>query len=284
MGGLPTRGSSHTATGRTPDFKRPPVVEVAISVHFDELGGFQPVHFGMLYDRLKDRYPKTEYHPPVGPTIELFDTKGAPNVAFRFDTSLPVGRCWYLNEAGTELLQVQPDRVTLNWRKLDTDAAYPHYDALKVRFERELGLVLGFFEELGLGTFQPLQCELTYVNHIIQGDGWNAASDIGQVVSLWSGAATEDFLPPAEDVRFACQFRMDDQGVPRGRLHVELQSALRAIDRRKLLALHMVARGAPLSGNVDGVLGFADQAHTWIVRGFAAITTTRMHQLWGRIA
>ena len=283
MGGLRTSDPSHIATGRTPDFERPPVVEVAISVHFDELGGFQPVHFGLLWEQLRDRYPKTEYHPPVGPTIELFDVKGAPNVALRFDTTLPVGRCWYLNEGGTQLLQVQPDRVTLNWRKLDTAVAYPHYDALKLSFRSELALVLAFFEGHGLGTFQPLQCELTYVNHIVQGDGWDTTKDLSRVTSLWSGGTTEDFLPATEDVRFACQYRMEERGIPRGRLHVELQSALRTFDRKRLLALHLVARGAPLSGNVDGVLGFTDLAHEWIVRGFAAITTKEMHKHWGRI-
>jgi len=284
MGGSPTAGSADTATGRTPDFNRPPVVEVAISVHFDELGGFKPLHFGLLWERLRDRYPKTEFYPAVGPTIELFDTKGAPNVAFRFDTNLPVGRCWYLNESGTELLQVQPDRVTLNWRKLDKDIDYPHYNNLKVRFQRELALVLAFFEEHSLGTFQPLQCELTYVNHLLQGDGWDSPKDLGQVVSLWSGGTSEEFLPAVEDVRFSCQYRMEERGVPRGRLHVELQSAQRASDRKRLLALHLVARGAPLAGSVDGVLGFTDLAHEWIVRGFAAITTKRMHKHWERIA
>jgi len=271
-------------TGKTPDFKRPPVVEVAISVHFDELGGFQPVHFGLLYERLKDRYPKTEYHAPVGPTIELFDAKGGPNVALRFDTSLPVGRCWYLNDTGTELLQVQPDRVTLNWRKLDKDIQYPHYDSLRSRFAKELELVLALFEEHDLGTFQPLQCELTYVNHIVQGDGWESPKDVGQVFTLWSGGTTEEFLPSAEDVRFASQYRIEAGGVPRGRLHVEMQSALRTSDKKRLLALHLVARGAPLSSGVGGVLGFADLAHEWIVRGFAAITTTRMHKHWERIS
>ncbi len=276
-------GSSQTATQKLPDFQRPPVVEVAISVHFDELSAFQPVHFGLLWERLRNRYPRTEYHPPVGPTFELFDSKGAPNVGFRFETNLPVGRCWYLSNDGTELLQIQPDRLTINWRKLDTDATYPRYGTLRERLQREIDLLLEFAEEHGLGSFQPLQCEVTYVNHILRGDGWETAADLGNVLAIWSGKTTDSYLPAVEDVRLSCQYRMEEEGAPLGRLHVELQSAKRKSDQRELLALHLVARGAPTKTSKDGVLGFTDRAHEWIVRGFTSVTTPGMHKKWERL-
>ena len=33
-------------------------------------------------------------------------------------------RYWFLNEAGTQLLQVQSTRLVLNWRKNETDEEY----------------------------------------------------------------------------------------------------------------------------------------------------------------
>ena len=33
----------------------------------------------------------------------------------------------------------------------------------------------------------------------------------------------------------------------------------------------------------EGAMTMMDQAHEWIVRGFAAITSAEMHQRWGRI-
>jgi hypothetical protein len=286
MGGY-LEGSANSsrakAHGGLPEFERPPVTEVAISVHFDEIGAFQPVHFGLLWTRLGNRYPRTEYHSPIGPTIELFDGQREGNVAIQFHSELPVGRCWYLNEKGTELLQLQPDRLTLNWRKLDTDAVYPRYSHIRTRFAEELAIVAGFMEEMKLGFVRPLQCELTYVNHIPQGHGWDTPADLDRVTTLWAGSTSDGFLSGPAEVRFAAQYLIEDETQPRGRLHVELHPAQRAVDKSRLVALHLVARGAPIGATMDGVFAFSDLAHEWVVRGFTSITTKSMHELWGRL-
>jgi len=61
-----------------------------------------------------------------------------------------------------------------------------------------------------------------------------------------------------------------------------MQPAFTVEDERPIYVLNMTARGAPLGDNLEGVLGFLDIGHEWVVRGFTAITSDVMHRVWGR--
>lgn len=265
-----------------PEFDRPPVVEVAISVQFDELAKFQPAYYGMLWERFRQQYPETDHQPPLGSVIELFDAKGVPHASLSVEPGMPAGRCWFLSADKLQLIQVQPDRFVVNWRKLDTDAIYPRYESLRDRFIRELEQFLDFVKQEHLGAFHPLQCELTYVNHLFIGQGWESRADLPNVLTIWSGRTSDDYLPRLEEARLNWQYRMEENEGPIGRLHVQLQPAIRTRDRLPLFALNLIGRGAPAADGLLGVVAFTDRAHEWIVRGFTALTTDRMHKIWGR--
>jgi uncharacterized protein (TIGR04255 family) len=282
--GSRSKGSATTTSSRPalPEYAKPPVVEVAISVQFEELAGFRPIHFGLYWERVKARYPTTQHQPPLGSIVELFGSRGAQRASMSIDTQFPLGRCWYLSPDQLRLVQVQPDRFVLNWRKLDTDTTYPRYDTLRKLFIDELHRFLDFAAEYALGEFVPLQCELTYVNHVIADRGRGAPQDLSNMITLWSGETSEAYLPEPEDVRLAWQYKFEESNAALGRLHVHLQPALRTADRTPLLMLQLLARGAPAGDGIEGVLAFADRAHEWIVRGFTAITTENMHRVWER--
>lgn len=266
-----------------PRFEKPPVVEVAISVQFDELARFQITHFGLLWERLRDRYPITEYHPPLPSTVELFGVRGIQHAALSIETGLPTGRCWFLSEDKLRLIQIQPDRFVVNWRKLETDVDYPSYEVLRGTFQEELDLFLEFVNDQDLGEFDPVQCELTYINHLPEGRGWRTPSDLPNVLAPWSGKCSDTYLPEIEDARFSWQYRFDEQERPIGRLHVALQSGIRQSDGVSVLVLTLAGRGAPAGGEgAGGVLRSLDQVHEWIVRGFTALTTDHMHKIWER--
>jgi len=195
---------------------------------------------------------------------------------------MPAGRCWFLSEDELQLIQVQPDRFVMNWRKLETDAVYPRYTSLRERFLRELEDFLDFIKDEELGEFHPLQCEVTYVNHIFQGSGWETRADLPKVLTVWSGDTSDDSLPPIEEARLHWQYRMEEGDAPVGRLHIQLQPAVRTLDRMPLLSLTLIGRGPPPPDGIPGVLAFADRAHEWIVRGFTSITTPLMHKIWER--
>lgn len=265
-----------------PRYVSPPVVEVAISVQFSELTEFELVHFGLFWDRIRQRYPLAEHYPPLPSVVELFGAKGAQPASLSFESGFPIGRCWYLSEDGLRLIQVQPDRFVVNWRKLETKAEYPSYDVLKGSFLDELTFFLSFVRENQLGDFEPTQCELTYVNHVPAGRDWSTPGDLANVLALWSGRTSEPFLPVPEEIRLAWQYRFEENGTPLGRLHVHVQSASRKSDQSPLLVLQLTGRGSPLGQDVEGVMRFLDKSHEWIVRGFTALTTDRMHKVWER--
>jgi len=266
-----------------PKYAKPPVVEVAMSVQFDELADFKLVHFGQLWNYYRERYPKTENHPPLGSVIELFGKQGPERATLSVESGYPVGRCWYKSDDALRLVQIQPDRFILNWRKLDTDVEYPSYATLRELFVKELNQFLVFVSEQELGDFTPTQCELTYVNHVPSRDGWSSRDELSNVLATWSNEPSRGFdLPPIEDLRFQWQYQFQELSKPLGRLHVHVHSAVRTSDRTPILVLQLTARGAPLGGDVGGVLAFSDRAHEWIVRAFTTVTTERMHKLWER--
>ncbi len=63
------------ADDRSPQFRRPPVVEVALSVQFEAVRALKAMHVGVFWDRhLRNLYPTAEEVPPLPSTIESFDS------------------------------------------------------------------------------------------------------------------------------------------------------------------------------------------------------------------
>jgi len=273
-------------SAKLPDFSDPPVVEVALAAQFDPLSELRTPQVGLLWQKFRDRFPNLEEHAPLDSVIERFGITGSAdaNVRLEMMKSPPVPRVWFLNISGTELIQVQQDRFIHNWRRAETDEGYPHYEHVRTTFEENWRIFESFCDEEGLDTPSPNQCEVTYVNHIIAGKGWEWHGDLGNVLTLFSPTYSEPFLPRAEGARFACRYVIPNEGgKPVGRLHVSVDSAYRRSDSRAILVLNMVARGRPVGNGLGGVLRFMDLGHEWIVRGFASITTKQMHKIWGRL-
>lgn len=99
------------------------------------------------------------------------------------------------------------------------------------------------------------------------------------MVSFWSGASSGDFLPEPESVNIGARFVLPDK---KGRLHMEMQPAIRALDAQEILQLNITARGKPESSNLEKVLEWFELGHEWIVRGFTDFTAKDMHNFWRR--
>ena len=268
-----------------PEFDNPPVVEVALSVQFDPIANLRTPQIGMLWQEFRDRFPKTEEHPPLETVIERFGVSPSPkgNARFQVLSALPAPRCWFLNDQGTELVQVQHDRFVHNWRKLGDDDTYPRYDHVRATFEGELKRFGDILTRDGLGELDSNQCELTYVNHIVSGEGWSTHGQLGDIITLFNLQYTDVFRPQPEECRLAARYViLNTIGEPVGRLHVAVEPVYRSADDVPMFALTLTARGRPLSDGVSGVLEFLDLGRQWIVRTFASITTPKMHALWRR--
>lgn len=259
-----------------PTYDAPPVVETVLGVEFAPLA-WQTQHIGMYWSEIRKAFPHVEAKAPLAHRIEQVDPFQAVQVSgpIVYDSPPPV-RCWYLEkEDAGPLVQVQSDRFTYNWRK--EAEPYPHYDeTVRPAFEREWKRFQAFIAREGLGEINVLQVEVSYVNHIPRGEGWQTAADLPNVTTLW-GVASGGFLPPPESVSFNCAFPIKD----RGRLRVSLQPALRQSDQAVVLQLNITAKIRPAG---DSVLSMLDLGREWVVRGFSEITSQKIQTLWGRKA
>lgn len=272
--------------GDLPDFSAPPVVEVVLSIQFERLAAFRTPQIGLLWAEVRDRFPKFEEHPPLDPVFEKFEPGAPVKIGLQIETCdvPPLPRIWFLNEDGSHLLQVQPDRLIHNWREAGLGYAYPRYERLRKAFAEEIRLFENFIERERLGELVVNQCELTYVNHIEPGEAWQRHGELSEIFQNWSELRNRSFLPEPEDVGVNARYVMRTlQGVPFGRLHAKMQAAWRISDKRPIYVLNLTARGLPQDSGAEGALTFLDTAREWIVKGFADLTKPRMHRTWGRI-
>jgi uncharacterized protein (TIGR04255 family) len=262
----------------TPEFEQPPVIETALGVEFKPIERWDIPHFGLFWERIRGDFPQYGVQPPLGSQIEMFDK---PPVLPRIDFQLlerPEVRCWFFHSDADRLIQVQRDRFLHNWRKAG-DSEYSRYGKIKPKFQSAWESFCDFLASESLGAPDVVQCEVTYINHIEIGQGWNSMVDLPQVVSAWSGETSDGFLPIPEGVQVVATYLIQDN---KGRLHVTLQPAIRIADQRQVLQLSLTARGAPAGSGTAAILEWLDLGHEWVVRGFADFTSEKMHKLWGR--
>lgn len=73
--------------------------------------GLRPIELGGLRETWRAEYPLVQEQPPLPPQVEA-PIAGPPQVQFVVGPALQT-RVWFLNEEQTELVQLQPDRLTV---------------------------------------------------------------------------------------------------------------------------------------------------------------------------
>lgn len=262
------------------EFDAPPVIETVLSVQFTRLPAIKSVQMGLFWQRVRSRFPEVEEKLPLDPVTESFLDPSLPSGRVRFEAFEPsaASRLWLLNEQGTEMIQVQNDRFIKNWRKQGDADIYPRYEkTIRPAFERDFKDFQAFLAEESLGIPEINQCEITYVNHIVSGNGWDHFGEIDKVFSFWK--PDNSAIPGMpEDMNMHLRFPMHNpNGQMIGRLHVNIQPALRASDGKPMYVMNLTARGL-----FSDPLSFFDLGRKWIVRSFENLTTEGMHRIWGK--
>ena len=265
-------------------FRRPPLTEVALSVQFQPLDAMRTAHVGLLWNEFRREFPNIEDLPPLAPAFELFGARRSVSGDLSVELSGPLlNRAWFLNRERTQLIQVQRDRLIHNWRQVGPSDEYPRYEAIREVFKNELEVFRAFVEREGLGDLIPNQVEVTYVNHIVAGEGWSSHADLARIVTFFRGGSGDSSLPPPEEAEMVVHYTMrNDKGEPLGRLHVAVQPLCRRVDGAPIYQLRLTGRGRPEAADLSGVLEIMDCARGWAVLGFSEVTTPEMHALWQR--
>jgi uncharacterized protein (TIGR04255 family) len=137
----------------------PPVTEVAVAVEFEPFIGLGPIGLARLAEKWTAEYPvikEVTGAPPGSLNPEI------PRI--QFGTGALPSRLWLLTQSGNDLVQIQNDRLIVNWRRLNPGDEYPGH---KVVLDRYLGLWSELLEALGeVGEIHPRLVEWTYVNQL----------------------------------------------------------------------------------------------------------------------
>jgi uncharacterized protein (TIGR04255 family) len=266
-----------------PDFEEPPVVEVALAVHFQPMAGLSIARLGAFWaqESIRKGYPNTSERPRMEPFVEN-EMGTAVSQVFRVGLSgsavqLP---CAVMASPDyTRLIQLQPDMLVQNWRR--GSDPYPRYDSVRADFEQTLQYFFNFLDEEGVREWSPIQSEVTYVNHVQPGEQWGGGGDIELVLEPWRGTFSDGFLWEVEDAQIHTTHRLPREGEFKGRLHIEARRAVRQADGKPILSLTLTGRSRVSAGaGLPAVLRELDFAHVHVVCGFRSLTTKVMHQVW----
>ena len=171
--------------------------EVVLSTHFEELDNLLTPHVGEIWQKFKsDGFTKITEHPPVHPMVEPSEK---PRRKAEYQINVPdLPRIWFTHHNDNQILQLQRDRFTFNWRKTNSGGGYPGYSSVFETFEKYYNQFRRVITEEKIGLLTPLHYELSYIYRFPQGDRWNSLNDIGkflrlfvdfqQANSFWSGA------------------------------------------------------------------------------------------------
>lgn len=264
-----------------PVFDAPPVVEVSISVLFAPLLGLRAVHLGLLAQRWQESYPRTEEYEPLPPLQESTAGHGAaPSFTLSIEQS-PLPRTWFIDPTEEYVVQVQRDRLVLNWRRRGED--YPHYAQLRPRFVQVFTDFAAFLDDHQVGEITPTQCHVTYVN-AIPTDSIDSDTDaVGGLLAGWSGEHSSTVSLGPDAVAIWMRYPIEESPGDRvGYLSVNVSPALSNDKAEPVLIMEMTARGRPVSSDLAGVTKFTDAGHHAIVTMFASLTTPAMHTVWRR--
>lgn len=264
---------SSPAESGLPSFTSPPVVEVAVAVEFLQLPGLGAVELIRLHDLWRDQFPKLREQPALPPSPPVSAAQG---FQFQFTVGAPAMRLWMLNESEDELLQVQNDRVVLNWRRsLGDDRTYPRYDYLRDIYQRVYADFYTRVTQLNAGTFRPHTAGVTYVNRF----NLEADEQLKDAIALFDpnwNSLGDDATPKVSVTTPVAS--SEDPGALKGQLVAKASTDSKD---RNYGYLEVVTRVGvdDVGGNVFDCL---DLAHRSCVVGFDRLTTAKMHERWGK--
>ena len=267
-----------------PDFARPPLTEVVLSIQFASLVNLKGLHLGLFWRKFRKQYPDVSEQPPIQTSFETFGTPQLSRPTFQFQTLLspPMPRYWFEKTGAPDLLQIQHDRIIHNWRMGDNAVAYPRYEKIKAKFQKECEAFSKWLDDERLGEIRPNQCEVTFTNLIDLQESDRVHADLSKLTPLWTDEVTEKAPAKLEDVTTNSRFIFSLNEKPAGRVYVQFQPVFRQSDLRPMIKLEITARGQPDGEETSDAFEFLDVEHAHVVRTFAAVTSEEMHQIWGR--
>ena len=256
-----------------PHYRNPPVIEVVCGVQFSGAHDWQTTHFGGFWQFVRTDYPLFEDHPPLE-KLRLGTAALEPEIL----TMPPLRRVFFIQPPGNFLIQLQPNRILHNWRKIEESDQYPRFETAYPKFVSSWQTLKEFTASARLSEPEPDIFELTYINHISSG-GTKFPRDVWDYLAFYE--QTPEAVLAKESSAMVMHFGWplpDDAGV----LTFDLKHGVRASDENEVLLIELNARGSAKGGSRT-MHDWFDLTHRAIVNTFDSLTTESAHKLWGKI-
>ena len=263
------------------DFARPPVDEVVLSVLFKSLNELLAPHLGEIWQEFKkDGFERIAEQPLVPPIVEKFP---APigEAKLHIGNVPKLARIWFVDKDDSRLIQVQRDRFTFNWRKTEASPTYPGFSDIFADFEGFYNRFRQVLESQRIGRVTPLQYELTYIDQLFRGDGWDTLNDIGKIYNLFADTQRLDsFWTDAESIILRTSFLVPNL---QGRLHFTISSRVKMPEQQQTLQTDFTIRGFPENAEYDAMIAWFTKAHARVRENFSSIFMEDIQtQVWER--
>lgn len=260
-----------------PDFASPPLVEVVLAAQ--TVGpAFVAPRVGPVWSDLLARYPRLDVGSALPPIREEFGfLPGADFPGFAL-LGAPDSRYLLASDDERRLVQIQQDRVALNWRRVDAGDAYPRYSSLVSEFDALLASLASAPDADHSAKVDWV--EVTYVNHIESAQGLALHQSPFLTLSEFQSVPIRATGLESEDFQVDRRFVITNDAKPVGRLRMHASTAIRNADARPIVVLTLTSR---VESEVSGYRVAMDRAHESIVQAFGDLTAPSMHPLWGRV-
>jgi uncharacterized protein (TIGR04255 family) len=263
-----------------PKFNNAPLIEVALSIQFDEKSAFVAAQVGKFWDLIRDSYPIAQEQPPLGQIEEVFGTSQVASFGFQFGN---IGiRHWFLSRDGSSLVQLQKNRLALNWRKSLEKPQYVRYETLRGDFSELMRTTNSFFDSQNLGEIRSNICEASYINHFF----FSGSQEFHKGLSEWLRFDIKNpSLLDMDSVNIAARYLVkNERGNPCGRLYIKVDPIV-GFDGRNGINLELTCRVAVSDLSSEPELTALDLAHDRIVTTFSEITSDSAKGIWrGEVA
>ena len=259
----------NTTPQPTIKYENPPINEIVCGVRFDPIKLLQSGHFGILWQKFRPDFPKTEDHDLINPISR--EDLGDMN-------KLPLPRVWFIHRNENELVQVQRNRFLYNWREREEGDEYPGYEKVINNFVRYLSLFQEFLGEENLENLVTKEYELTYIDLIPQGQGWENLNDLEEVFPNLLSLTRQGIL--STNVRVINWQTILDLPNGLGQLSIAIRSGQRKTNNQPLLHIETKALG---KGQSETMQAWFDAAHTNITELFLNLVSNEIqNKFWGR--
>ena len=268
---------------RLPAFKKPPLVETAISVQFKTLAGFKNAHLGIFWQSIRSEFPKIADAAPIEEQTEPFGDQAARRVrlpSFRVVAGDAVTRLQMSSENGSAMLQLQNGRLVFNWRRIE-NGEYPRWHTVLAGFKKGLEQLKTMLASQNLPELSPNQWEVTYVNQLAKGRDWNNQLDWPKLVPGVIGTLGAISTGKVETATCNMAVLLPNN---QGRLHVNLVHGFTGPEPNapEVAVLQFTARGGIDPQTSEQALVGVEIGHAAIVQTFCDVTGSEAHLRWER--